>query len=209
MKTTNKRWLISKMKTSGSKRKFVENWSFSDDRNTKKYQIIDNLPNHESMGAAWSKYNHKLNYGPLFRFLIGQIGNNWDEVYSEIISRIPTKLHNHKEVIYLFVADKIELINGNPYNKKTNKFIWTSGQGEFNYSFDSFAFYVCPETNKLLRVEDKPSRRRTKSLDKFELKKYREHEKNDVLKIVKYKQEVKAKNDEITRMKITEHNQKK
>ena len=118
MKEHNKRWLISKMKTSGSKRQYVANGSFSDERNTKKYKDIENLPNHESIGTTWKIYNGKLNYGLLVRFLRGQVGNDWDEVYSEIISRIPTKLLGRKEIVFWFVADKIELIDGHPYNKK-------------------------------------------------------------------------------------------
>lgn len=178
MKEDNKRWLLSVMKTSGSKREYVINGSFSEERNTKKYQDIENLPQHESFGSTLKEYNGKLNYGLLVRFLRGQVGNNWDDVYSEIISRIPTKLLDHKEIVFWFVADKIELIKGHPYNSISNKFIWTSEQGEYNFTFDNSDFYVCPSSNKLLRVEDKPSKRITKNLGKTELRKYRESEKN-------------------------------
>ncbi len=166
MKEDNKRWLISKLKTSGSKRRYVVNGSFSEERKTKKYKDIENLPNHESIGTTWKIYNGKLNYGLLVRFLRGQVGNDWDEVYSEILSRIPTKLLDYKEIVFWFVADKIELIDGNPYNRKSNKFIWTPEQGEYNFSFDNSDFYVCPLTNKLLRVEDKPSKKRNENFGK-------------------------------------------
>lgn len=151
------------MKTSGSKRRYVVNGSFSDERNTKKYQDIENLPNHESISSTLKLYNGKLNYGLLIRFLRGQVGNNWDEVYSEIISRIPTKLLDLKEIVFEFVADKIELLDGKPYNKKTNRFIWTPEQGDYNFNFDNSNFYVCPTTNKLLKVEDKPSKKNLKN----------------------------------------------
>jgi hypothetical protein len=169
MKEHNKRWLLSMMKTSGSKRRYLVNGSFSDERNTKKYQDIENLPSKESIGTTWKVYNGKLNYGLLVRFLRGQTGNNWDDVYSEIISRIPTKLLEHKEIIFGFVADKTEIKEGKPYNKKSNKFIWTPDQGEYNLNFDNMDFYVDPTTGKLIKVEDKPNKRKSKNPDKSAL----------------------------------------
>lgn len=190
MKEHNKRWLISMMKTSGSKRRYIENGRFSDERNTKKYQDIENLPNYESIGTTRKLYNGKLNYGLLVRFLRGQVGNNWDAVYSEIIGRIPTKLLDYKEIVFWFVADKVELIDGHPYNRKKQKYIWTSEQGTYNFKFDNPVFYVCPTSNKLLEVEDIPSKRVTKKLKKTDLRKYRENEKNE--KIIEKKRKKEA-----------------
>ena len=197
------------MKTSGSKRRYVVNGSFSDERNTKKYQDIENLPNHESIGSTWKLYNGKLNYGLLVRFLRGQVGNNWDEVYSEIISRIPTKLLDYKEVVFWFVADKIELLDGKPYNKKTCKFIWTPEQGDYNFSFDNSDFYVCPTTNNLLKVEDKPSRKETKKFENDELKKYRENEKNNKRNERKRTKETDNEQEVTVRELLRENNKQK
>ena len=209
MKEHNKRWLISMMKTSGSKRRYVANGNFSDERNTKKYQDIENLPNHESIGSTWKLYNGKLNYGLLVRFLRGQVGNDWDEVYSEIVGRIPTKLLDYKEIVFWFVADKVELLNEKPYNKKTNKFIWTLEQGEYNFNFDHFDFYVCPTTNKLLKVEDKPSRKETRNLENRELRKYRENEKNEKRKEKKCNKEIGNENEIKTIKLLNENNKQK
>ena len=91
----------------------------------------------------------------------GQVGNDWNEIYSEIINRIPTKLLDYKEMIFWFVADKVEFIEGQPWNKKSQQFIWTGEdykavhytqikrQPEFK------EFYVDPQTNKLIRIEQK------------------------------------------------------
>lgn len=209
MKEHNKRWLISKMKTSGSKRERVINGSFSEERNTKKYKDFENLPSHESIKTTWKIYNGKLNYGLLVRFLRGQVGNNWDDVYSEIISRIPTELLDYKEIVFWFVANKIEIVDGNPYNKESNKFVWTREQGEYNFGFDNSDFYVCPLSNKLLRVEDKPSKRETKSLEKAELRKFRENEKNEKLIGAKQKKENKEEIEKMTRVKLSENNKHK
>ena len=187
------------MKTSGSKRRYLVNGNFSNDRNTKKYQYFENLPNHESVGSTLKIYNGKLNYGLLVRFLHGQVGKDWNDVYSEIVSRIPKKLIDYKEIVFWFVADKVELLNEKPYNKKTNKYIWTPEQGEYNFDYDPVDFYVCPTTNKLLKVEDKPSRKETKNLENQELKKYRENEKNEKREEKKSKKEIENENEIKTR----------
>lgn len=205
MKEHNKRWLISVLKTSGSKRRYISNGSFTDERNTKKHQKIENMPSYESISSAY----HVLNYGILVRFLRGKIGHDWDNVYSEIVSRIPTKLYDQKEIISRFVADKTVLINGNPYNKIDNKFIWTAKQGEYNYEFDNCAFYVCSATNKLLKVEDKSSKKRTKRFEKGELKKYRENEKKWKTERKKYFKEVKNKSQFLVKEILAESNKEK
>ncbi|MFN8296619.1 MAG: hypothetical protein U0T69_10510 [Chitinophagales bacterium] len=156
VKEDNKRWLLSMMKTSGSKRRYLTNGSYADDRNTKQDLNIEDLPNHESIKNTQNFYNGKINSGLLVRFLRNKIGTNWDEVYSEIISRIPTKLLDRKEIIFWFVADKVEMINGKPWNKKSNKFIWTPEQGEYSFDLDHKEFYVNPETNILVKIADKP-----------------------------------------------------
>lgn len=176
MKENNKKWLISMMKISGSKKRHLVNGSFSDERNSKKNQNIENLPNHESIGNT---SNGKLNYAPLLRFLNGQVGNDWDEVYSEIIRRIPTKLFEYKKNVFLFVADKVEIVDGLLYNKKSNAFISIPEPADYHQRLDCSSFYVCPLTNKLLRIEDRPNKKISKTLGKTELRKYREDQKNN------------------------------
>ena len=82
-------------------------------------------------------------------------------VYSEIISRIPSKLLDYKEVIFRLVADKVEIIDGRPWNKKTQQFIWTGGpiesihHTEIKRQPELREFYVDPDTNKLARIQQK------------------------------------------------------
>jgi hypothetical protein len=165
MREHNKRWLISVMKTSGSRRSYLLNGRYADERHSKKNADFDNLPQHEPIKSTQKFYNGKINCGLLVRFLRGQVGKNWDEVYSEIIKRIPTKLLDYKEMIFWFVADKVEFIDGRPWNKKTQQFIWTGEdyilvhhtqmktQPEFK------EFYVDPHTKKLVRIEQKAFKR--------------------------------------------------
>lgn len=209
MKEHNKRWLISRMKTSGSKRRYLVNGRFSDERNTKKYQDFENLPNHENIRTTWKLYNGKLNYGLLVRFLRGQVGKSWDDVYSEVVSRIPTKLLDHKEIVFWFVADKIEIIDNKPFNKKTNKFIWTPDQGDYQLGFDTSEFYVDPLTNKLFKVEDRATKRKTKGLDESSLREFKELEKSQKLNDKKSKQILKEQQVKLSQELLNEHNKQK
>jgi len=148
MREDNKRWLISRMKTSGSKRGYVDDGDYADDRH-KKRAAPEFLPTHESFKSSSKFYNGNIRYGLLVRFLRGNIGKDWDDVHLEILSRIPTKLLHHKEMIYWFVADKIEFVDGMPWDKGDQKFLQLTNEP---YSFSKIfkEFYVHPETNRLM-----------------------------------------------------------
>jgi hypothetical protein len=156
MREHGKRWLISRMKTSGSRRRYVINGSFSEERSRNKRVDLDSLPKRESFKQSSQFYNGKINYGLLVRFLNTQVGQDWDSVYSEIMSRIPTKLLPHKDMVYWFVADKVEIIEGRIWNKSTHKFIGTDSYWKPNVEYKQF--YVCPDTNKLIKIPDFPRR---------------------------------------------------
>ncbi len=156
---------MSVMKTSGSERRYILNGRYSDNRQEQKVQELDSLPHFESIKSTRKFHNGKINYGLLVRFLRNQVGNDWDKIYSEIISRIPSKLLDYREMIYWFVADKVEFIDGRPWNKKTQQFIWT-GEELFPVYYPKHKeapefreFFVHPETNKLMRIELKAPRR--------------------------------------------------
>lgn len=167
MREHNKRWLISMMKTSGSKRERAINGRYADERHLQGNFELEDLPQRGSIKTTQKFYNGKINYGLLVRFLRGQVGNNWDNIYSQIISRIPTKLLDYKEMIFWFVADKVEFIDGKPWNKKSQQFIWTGEDVDKSLHWAGIKtqpqfieFYVHPETNKLIRVEQKSFKRR-------------------------------------------------
>ncbi|GAO45427.1 hypothetical protein [Flavihumibacter petaseus] len=146
------------MKTAGSRRDHLHNGRYADERHLQKFQSLEDLPFHEPIKATTKFYNGKINYGLLVRFLRGQTGNDWDAVYSEIISRIPTKLLAYKEMVFWFVADQVEMIDGRPWNKRTQQFIWTEGKiDQVHYTRikqnpEFKEFYVDPQSNKLIRI---------------------------------------------------------
>lgn len=150
MREHNKRWLMSMMKTSGSKRDRILNGSYSEDRHLQKNRETEELPVHESIKSTINFYNNKINYSL-----------DWDEVHSEIISKIPTKLLAYKEMIYWFVADKVEIRDGRLWNRKSQQFIWT-GQLLESQTLERKTdmqgmkeFYVDPGTNKLVHIQQK------------------------------------------------------
>ena len=88
------------MKTSGSKRERVGSFDYSDTRNSKSKIKIEDLPIYESMSKNLQFYNGKINTDLLKRFLRTRVGQKWDDIYSEIIERIPTKLQDYKYCVY-------------------------------------------------------------------------------------------------------------
>ena len=152
---------MSRMKTSGSARKYVSNGRYADERHEWKDEEIESLPSRKSVKSTYKFYNGKINYGILVRFLRGQIGKDWDAVYSEIIGRIPTRLLDYKEMVFWFVATEVELIDGIFWDRKKLKFIWTE---ELNkdvtspkdwLSYTLYEFYVDPATNLLQHIQQK------------------------------------------------------
>ena len=150
------------MKTSGSKRNHLINNNYSDNRQLQNKYDFDDLPSHESIKTTKKFFNNKINYGLLVRFLRGQIGNDWDSVYSEIISRIPTKLLDYKEMVYWFVADNVEIVDNKIWNKKTQKFIWIGEGMTFDNNVELKEFYVDPNSNELKHIQQKSFKRISK-----------------------------------------------
>jgi hypothetical protein len=183
------KYLLSK---EHSKKKALKvDWST--DRNTKKYQSFENLPNKESIRRIKSKSHHGKS-SLLVRFLKTQTGKDWNDIYSEIIKRLPKKIFYYKEIVFWFVADKVEIIDGVLYNKKTNKKIWTPDVKD-NIYYEYFKFYVCPLSNNLLRINNTPSQKTTKKLNKGEHRKFIESRKNTKRE---YKEKRKKDNLEIS-----------
>ena len=85
-KRHNKRGLITRLKTSGSKRRHVIDGDYADTRNAKKNRDWNNLPQHQGMSKSFKFYNSKVNYGLLVRFLRGKVGQDWQLVHEEIRS---------------------------------------------------------------------------------------------------------------------------
>lgn len=196
-KSHHKKWLISRLKTSGSKRRYVIDGDYSDARNSKKNKDWDNLPSHEGMGKSFKFFNNKINYGLLVRFLRGNVGSDWNEVSKEIQERIPTDLLEYKDCVTWFVSDLIENREDGLWDKREQKYLRLDPNDSFDWNrYTSKEFYVDPETNSLLRIKDVPSNRKTKGMDTDQLREFRENEKRIKLE--------EKKNKELERTAINE-----
>ncbi len=194
-KRHNKKWLISRLKTSGSKRRYVIDGNYSDTRNSKNNKDWDNLPSHEGMGKSFKFFNNKINYGLLVRFLRGKVGNDWKKVSKEIEERIPTDLLEYKDCVKWFVSDLIEKREDGLWDKREQKYVRLEPNEPFDWNlYISKEFYVDPETNNLIRVKDFPSNRKTKGMDSEQLRLFRENEKRSRLE---GKRIIKAEKEEI------------
>ena len=175
---SSKKWLISRLKTSGSKKRWLSSTDYATTRNAKKGVDFSDLPTHEAMSKSSSFYNGRINTDLLKRFLRTQVGKDWDMVYSEIIARIPNKLMDYKYCIYWYVADKVEVKDGKLWNLRDRYFIETCTDAPYTFKkhYRYMEFYVHPETNLLVRIGDFKSRKTTINMDKVELRKFREQE---------------------------------
>lgn len=193
-KNHNKKWLISRLKTSGSKRRYVIDGDYSDTRNSKKNKDWDNLPSYEGMGKSFKFFNSKINYDLLVRFLRGKVGSDWNEVIKEIEERIPTNLLEYKDCVKWFVSDLIEKREDGLWDKREQKYLRLEPNEPFDWNlYISKEFYVNPDTNSLIRVKDFPSNRKTKGMNSEQLRTFRENEKRSKLE---KKKTIKAEKEE-------------
>lgn len=125
------------------------------------------LPFREGIDASSEFYNGKINYGLIPRFLRGKIGQDWDKVFSEIVARIPSKLQQHREMVFWYVAKDVEMINGQLWDRSSQKIIWQEGLvtkficGQKGIpDFRSCEFYVDPNDNKLRHIPQKSYRKK-------------------------------------------------
>ncbi len=171
----NKKWLITRLKTSGSKRKYVESGDYADTRSAKKQKHIEDLPKYEGMGQARKFFNSRVNYGLLIRFLRGRIGDDWNEVHQEIMERIPSNLSDYKMCVEWFVADLVEEEENELFDKRDQRYLKLDPDERADPDYYTFKeFYVDPETNKLCKIADAPSNKHVKGLTKDELREFRE-----------------------------------
>ncbi|MEM1122512.1 MAG: hypothetical protein AAGJ18_18855, partial [Bacteroidota bacterium] len=178
-KKHNKRWLISRLKTSGSKRRYVNDGDYSDTRNSKKNKHWEELPTFEGMGQSSKFFNSKINYGLLVRFLRGKNGANWEEVQKEVSERIPSNLSEYKDCLKWFVADLVEKRKDGLWDRRAQKYLLLNPNEIYDWKVHVFKeFYVNPDSNTLVKIADFPTKRKTKGFNKKELRKFRESEKN-------------------------------
>ncbi|WNJ18711.1 hypothetical protein [Pontibacter sp. G13] len=180
-KRHNKRWLITRLKTSGSRRRYAWGPEYSRGGKAHHPSNWENLPAKEGMGKSRHFYNGKVHYGLLVRFLRKQVGQPWDAVHQEILERIPTRLKQYEECIYWFVATDIERREEGLWNRRGQKYVYLDRTQPYDISYGFWEFYVDPDSKILRRVPDTPSKRQTRGMKREELRTFREHEQQERL----------------------------
>lgn len=210
-KNHNKKWLISRLKTSGSKKRYVPSEDYADARNSKRNKNWDNLPKQEGMGKSTQFFNSRINYGPLVRFLRANVGKDWSVLYDEIMQRIPTNLSEYKQCVDWFVAQEVEETEDGLWDKGSQKFILLDRDNmKFDYYKYNFKdFYVDPETNTLCRIKDPASSSRTKNLCPEVLREFREEEQRQELEKKRKKRAESEDNKLAAKELFSRHNQEK
>jgi hypothetical protein len=152
MRNHNKRWLISRMKTAGSRRTHIINGKYSDEARVKDFSA-DDLPFHESIKKSWPNFaNGKINTNNVARYLRANVGKNWEEVYMEITARIPKQLKHFDNVVLWYVADKAEFHDANLWCRESQKYLVVNGR--YGHRTTTLEFYVDPESKTLQRIGD-------------------------------------------------------
>lgn len=137
------KWLIRK--ASGSNARYKRKGKYSDNRNDK-VGDIDNLPYRES----FNKSRSYLNTTPIKRWLYSKVGENFDNIYSEFLTRIqPKYLETYKDMIFGYVA-KAKMIDGELLFENMNGVYKHISEGK---PYQQTTFYIDPYTNELKQIE--------------------------------------------------------
>ncbi len=96
--------------------------------------------------------------GPLYGYLLRQVGRKWDDVYSEIREHMSpnNRVHNHLFThLYQFLERNVILINGLPYH--LNKMSYSEGEYtplESRQNLYGISLYVCPKDGVIKRAPE-------------------------------------------------------
>jgi hypothetical protein len=126
----NKRWLLVVKKAQGlmaSKKQFPHQWEIKHDGRSlgwstsdavKKPHIsiynlekMETLPYRAKMSSNFHGITSLPYQFPIIRFLIRQVGREYDEVYSELLARIPKKYHSTIQIEKLIFNKAQKQIN--------------------------------------------------------------------------------------------------
>jgi hypothetical protein len=105
--------------------------------------------------------------GPLYGYLIKQIGRPWNDVYSEVVANLPkgTVTNDHIYThLWQFVEKDVQMIDGRPYEKQVNRYsggiqpITSSTVGRHPIHAHSNVFYFKLADGHWYEVLTKPHR---------------------------------------------------
>ncbi|AQS93666.1 hypothetical protein BXQ17_06175 [Polaribacter sp. BM10] len=137
------KWLLRK--ASGSRAKFKETGDFSSRRGGK-FSNFEDLPTKESMQGKNSKKTY-LDTTLVNRWLQSKINQDFDEVYSEFLTRIqPKYLDAYRNCIYEYLEPRKSVV----IDGKT--ILGTFNDAKIKLPNGKKKFYVDPESNKIKKA---------------------------------------------------------
>ena len=77
----------------------------------------EDYPRREKIAVKWSRYSKNFTdvLGPLYHYLLKQVGRKWDAVYSEICANLPKTSMQNRHIythIWQFVEKHVLMVNG-------------------------------------------------------------------------------------------------
>lgn len=157
----SRKWLASVMKSSGSKRRYVfDQGDYKDERwgthtQERKGVRFEDLPVFQPMKKSREFWCGKINAGPLKQFLRNKVGENWDDIYSEITERLPSKIVDRKaEIVSWFVCPKVMIDDKGIIDISRDTTGWNYiMKFDGSIKFSPYSFYIHPETNILTSIK--------------------------------------------------------
>lgn len=130
-------------------------------------KVGDEGPKSEKIRQKWQSHYAGKEFtdvlGPLYRYFHSEVGNKWDDIYSDICKNLPKKslqgLHIHGHIEQM-VEKNVIIINGVPCHGKGYSY------GSPLYGYGRYRqFYVNPETGTLCLLKPEPSKKKDKNPD--------------------------------------------
>lgn len=123
----------------------------------KNLKNLEDSPSREKIRAKWKRTMCEKQFtdviGPLYRFLLKNVGRPWNKVYSEVSANLPKtsvqSIHIHSH-IWGFVEKNVIMINGEPCYADSRLY------GSPLTTYGRFAqLYINPATGLLCKVKKK------------------------------------------------------
>jgi hypothetical protein len=129
-------------------------------------------PRKEKIREKWRKhYNDGKRFtdvlGPLYGYLLKQVGRHWDDVYSEICEHLPANTNQGSHIrdhVWGFVEKDVMMFGGIPHQrnlygwKRSEQYEWSPLR---NYSKRPYALYIHPDTGILSKWKE-PAQKKEK-----------------------------------------------
>lgn len=144
-----------------SYRKSTRKWDWTKSHRSKNVDLFSELPKHENMPKNRMS---SPDYTPLREFINSKIGENWNDVYSEILTKIDTKFRH--DVERLLSTDRYSYYLGVSKPIYDEDFIPRDNRGRMLYDkiFINLDNILCKKTKEEILSESKMYIRKQKLL---------------------------------------------